>query len=229
MPMRSVFVRDVFDKKRALPRMVRHLIGGQADRQSWAPENLYNLWQRTSPDGPLYNETDFTRTTLTLFQQRWKSKRLIRGYHGDHIGTTKFERWFLPSRLPSIHATPPSTGLRKEGEKASRMVEGRERGGGRNRDDRIRSLELQDKRERVPVGTMMFAEVERRLDVLVFRACFATSVWQAKSMVVHGKVKLNGEIVSIHRPLACALSRRVEEDCVVDLKLIHSAPILTSC
>jgi ribosomal protein S4 len=76
------------------------------------------------------------------------------------------------------------------------MVEGRERGGGRNRDDRIRSLEAQDKRERVPVGTMMFAEVERRLDVLVFRACFATSVWQAKSMVVHGKVKLNGEIVS---------------------------------
>lgn len=47
-----------------------------------------------------------------------------------------------------------------------------------------------------PVGTMMFSEVERRLDVLVFRACFAQSVWQAKSFVVAGKVKLNGKVVS---------------------------------
>lgn len=41
----------------------------------------------------------------------------------------------------------------------------------------------------------MFSEVERRLDVLVFRACFASSVWQAKAFVVGGKVKLNGSIV----------------------------------
>ena len=47
-----------------------------------------------------------------------------------------------------------------------------------------------------PVGTMMFSEVERRLDVLVFRSCFASSVWQAKAFVVGGKVKLNGNVVS---------------------------------
>jgi ribosomal protein S4 len=43
---------------------------------------------------------------------------------------------------------------------------------------------------------MLFSEVERRLDVLVFRACFASSVWQARGYVVHGHVKLNGEVVS---------------------------------
>ena len=43
---------------------------------------------------------------------------------------------------------------------------------------------------------MMFTEVERRLDVLVFRSCFASSVWQAKAFVVGGKVKLNGVVVS---------------------------------
>lgn len=87
------------------------------------------------------------------------------------------------------------------------MVEGRERGGGRARDVSGGALSQQDANTRVPLGSLMFAEVERRLDVLVFRACFATSVWQAKSMVVHGKVKLNGEVVSGEPGLWLLLSR----------------------
>ncbi|CAE6492995.1 unnamed protein product [Rhizoctonia solani] len=39
----------------------------------------------------------------------------------------------------------------------------------------------------------MLVEVERRLDVFIFRCCFATSAWQARQLVVHGKVKLNGK------------------------------------
>ncbi|KAK4684504.1 hypothetical protein P7C73_g5673, partial [Tremellales sp. Uapishka_1] len=170
MPMRPVFTRSVFNKKRALPRM------------SWAPENLYNMWQRT--EGPLARQTDIRRSPLTLFQQRWRAKQLSRGYHGDHIGQTKFERWYLPESLPSIHesSTPASS--------ISKWVEGREKNGGRRDREKTSSAA-----GRAPVGTMMFSQVERRLDVLVFRSCFATSVWQARSYVVHGKVKLNGEIV----------------------------------
>ncbi|CUA71240.1 hypothetical protein RSOLAG22IIIB_04544 [Rhizoctonia solani] len=39
----------------------------------------------------------------------------------------------------------------------------------------------------------MLVEVERRLDVFIFRCCFATSAWQARQLIVHGKVKLNGK------------------------------------
>lgn len=82
----------------------------------------------------------------------------------------------------------------------SLWVEGRERGGGRNREDAERERRarqaISEKDMKVPVGSMMFSEVERRLDVLVFRACFASSVWQAKGLVQQGHVKLNGEVVS---------------------------------
>lgn len=45
---------------------------------------------------------------------------------------------------------------------------------------------------------MMFAEVERRIDVAIFRACFATSVWQARRFVRQRAVKVNGKIVSVY-------------------------------
>jgi ribosomal protein S4 len=134
---------------------------------------------------------------MTLFQQRWRSKRLSRGYHGDHIGETKFERWYLPEALPSIHAEGKRTGA--QGGKPVRPS--RETGGivaGRTRDS-ARVLEERNRLEkersgRVPIGTMLYREVERRLDVLVFRACLASSVWQARQMVVHRKVSLNGRV-----------------------------------
>lgn len=48
-----------------------------------------------------------------------------------------------------------------------------------------------------PVGTLMFREVERRIDVFVFRCCFAESIYEARRLVVHGSVKLNGVKVCI--------------------------------
>ena len=47
-----------------------------------------------------------------------------------------------------------------------------------------------------PVGSLMFAEVERRIDVVIFRSCLAHSVYEARRMVVHGNVLLNGQKVS---------------------------------
>jgi ribosomal protein S4 len=47
-----------------------------------------------------------------------------------------------------------------------------------------------------PVGSLMFGEVERRIDVFIFRCCFAHSVYEARRLVVHGDVLLNGKKVS---------------------------------
>ena len=41
----------------------------------------------------------------------------------------------------------------------------------------------------------MLTEVERRIDVIIFRACFASSVYEASRLVIHGDVMLNGKKV----------------------------------
>lgn len=53
-----------------------------------------------------------------------------------------------------------------------------------------------------PVGSLMFMEVERRIDVVVFRSCFTHSVYEARRLVIHGNVMLNGKVV---RTLSSAL------------------------
>ncbi len=42
---------------------------------------------------------------------------------------------------------------------------------------------------------MIYAPLERRLDTAIFRALFAASARQARQMVVHGAVKVNGQPV----------------------------------
>jgi len=39
----------------------------------------------------------------------------------------------------------------------------------------------------------MFMEVERRIDVFLFRCCFAHSIYEARRLVIHGDVLLNGK------------------------------------
>ena len=48
-----------------------------------------------------------------------------------------------------------------------------------------------------PVGSLMFMEVERRIDIFIFRCCFAHSVYEARRLVVHGYVLLNGKKVRL--------------------------------
>ncbi|GAA5941225.1 hypothetical protein JCM3775_006653 [Rhodotorula graminis] len=125
-------------------------------RMSWSPANLYNLYQRSY--GPPTTDTQFTKSALTMFQQKWKAKQLVRGYHGDWLPENKFKKNYLPDGLP------PIVGNKAAGE------------------------------ERVPLASLMFAEVEKRLDTVVFRCCFADSVYKARAMVIHGKVTLNGQV-----------------------------------
>jgi ribosomal protein S4 len=123
--------------------------------QSWHPKNLYNLYMRTY--GPSNADTRFQKSALTMFAQKWKAKKLARGYHGDWIPETKFKRHFLPDQLPPIVGKP--------GE------------------------------DKVPLASLMFAEIEKRLDTVVFRSCFAPSVYAARGLVIGGNVTLNGKKV----------------------------------
>lgn len=63
------------------------------------------------------------------------------------------------------------------------------------KDVKVRRKEIdgEEQDELPPVGSLMFSEVERRIDVVIFRACLAHSVYDARRMVVHGQVLLNGK------------------------------------
>ena len=50
---------------------------------------------------------------------------------------------------------------------------------------------------RTPYAQMTFAPLERRLDVAIFRAMFASSARQARQFVVHGAVTVNGKKVHL--------------------------------
>lgn len=97
-----------------------------------------------------------------MYQQRWRSKRFLRGYHGDWIGERRFRRWYLPTSVPRIE------------------VQGRGNEKGMTEHDRL------------PVITLFLRDVERRLDTVVHRCCFARSAREARALIVQGKVKLNG-------------------------------------
>lgn len=60
---------------------------------------------------------------------------------------------------------------------------------------RRQEIDGEEQEELPPVGSLMFSEVERRIDAVIFRACLAHSVYEARRMVVHGNVLLNGKKV----------------------------------
>jgi ribosomal protein S4 len=113
----------------------------QKVRMSMSKWTLYKLTRLTTPPYKLLN----------LYQQKWKSKSMMRHYHGEKVPEKQWERIFM-------------------------------------RNKRLRAV--------VPMN-MTFAGLERRLDVAVFRALFASSARQARQFVVHGSVKVNGVTVSL--------------------------------
>ncbi|KAF8342663.1 alpha-L RNA-binding motif-containing protein [Cantharellus anzutake] len=178
--------------RKAQPFNVLHSL----PRMSWRPLNLYNLWRRSL--GPVANETNFTRSSMTLFQQRWRSKRLVRGYHGDYIPEKKFKRWWLPTRLPDVRVRKTNLGKEQEGQFLQTAWElGKWSGRSKEADAMTRKAQAAGElAAKTPLGSLMFMEVERRLDTFIFRCCFAPSVYQARQMVICGKVQLNGRVVS---------------------------------
>ncbi len=186
-------------------------------RMSWSPRNLYNMIARSTV--PFHSsQTSFTKTSLTMYQQRWRSKRFLRAYHGDWIPEKRFKRWFLPTDLPSF--VPPQVSASS----ASASTSGPRRGGlfrqcaqGEEGEHTGIECEAGSRVELVVFGSdtaeggrgdgshahrfVVHEGCRERLDVVVFRSCFARSAYESRGMVVQGKVKVNG--VKCSNPNSC--------------------------
>jgi ribosomal protein S4 len=114
----------------------------------------------------------------------------VRAYHGDDIKETTFKRWYLPSILPDVRPK------RKFFFDDTTTLEAFAQRTGQLEKEKKRRAEI-DRLGLAPVGSLMFTEVERRIDVFVFRSCFAHSVYEARRMIIHGDVMLNGKKVRV--------------------------------
>ncbi|KAL4885909.1 hypothetical protein BJY04DRAFT_214106 [Aspergillus karnatakaensis] len=148
-------------------------------RQSWSKYNLYNLSRFRVP--PTVGRTHF--------QQKWTGKSLARSYHGEQVSESHWERMFS-RRVRSVTPMDPYKLARDDG---SRESAGRGAGLGENLGvSPSRGAYFKDSTT-TPYTHMTFAPLERRLDVAIFRALFASSARQARQFVVHGAVKVNGK------------------------------------
>lgn len=156
-----------------------HVLRRPKLRQSWNKYNLYNIWRSRDP------KIGFSRET-TFFQQKWRAKGLLRSYHGEHMKERDWERMFS-RRLLSVADMDP---------RYMAEFDGSEKGAGRGsgKDESPNWNRQQVKPNKItPYMNMTFAPMERRLDIAIFRAMFASSARQARQFVIHGAVKVNGK------------------------------------
>jgi ribosomal protein S4 len=154
-------------------------------RASWNKLNLYNVSQlRQQP-------TSFR----TFFQQKWAAKRLMRGYHGEQLRERRWTNLYaLAGRAPPAAVPVGAEYLARHD--GSDQAAGR--GAGRQDADGV-APGGQGLGRISPYMAHTFWIVERRLDTAIHRAMFASSVRQARQMVIHGHVKVNGEKVGFAR------------------------------
>lgn len=120
----------------------------------------------------------------------------MRAYHGDYINEKIFKRWYLPATLPDVR---PRTAV------GDTLVLDDFAGRNEQLERAIRRKEEENKKGLAPVGSLMMAELERRIDIFMFRCCFAHSVYEARRLVIHGHVLLNGTKVRSHRVFSSVL------------------------
>ncbi|KAI0135371.1 alpha-L RNA-binding motif-containing protein [Daldinia grandis] len=150
-------------------------------RQSWNKYNLFNMWRARDPKlGKGDHET--------FFQQKWKAKGMLRNYHGEHVVERKWVRMFS-RRLLSVAEMDPKYMAKYDG---SELAAGR--GSGKDTPPNWSQLSVK-KPIHTPYMQMTFAPMERRLDIAVFRAMFASSARQARQFCVHGAVRVNGKVM----------------------------------
>jgi tyrosyl-tRNA synthetase len=153
----------------------------------------------------------------TFYQQKYEAKQNTRAYHGEQIREGKWERMF--SRyLPSVVEMDARQLAMQDGvEQASG------RGAGRDvvEDDRRTQL--------TPYMQMTYWMNERRLDTAIFRSLFASSLRQARQMVVHGHVKVNGQKVSVSFN-DCIIMLMLSKSNVFDSSyILHTYSIQETC
>ncbi|KAI2629888.1 alpha-L RNA-binding motif-containing protein [Hypoxylon sp. NC1633] len=150
-------------------------------RQSWNKLNLYNIVRQPEPRlGSSEHET--------FFQQKWRAKRLLRGYHGEQVVERKWERMFS-RRLLSVVNMDTKYMAENDG---SELAAGR--GSGKDKPS-THDVGNVPQRTLTPYMQMTFAPLERRLDTAIFRAMFASSTRQARQFCIHGAVKVNGLVM----------------------------------
>ncbi|RKF60003.1 putative 30s ribosomal subunit s4 [Erysiphe neolycopersici] len=147
-------------------------------RSSWNKYNLYNLSRLKLPN----------TAYMTYFQQKWSAKCLARAYHGDKIIREKqWQRMFSPN----MNAVVPMDHKYLAEFDGSELAEGR--GSGKDINPNAQKDSPSMIKKKIPYMNMTFAPLERRLDMAIFRSLFASSHKQARQMVVHGHVKVNGQ------------------------------------
>ncbi|KAH6856621.1 hypothetical protein B0I37DRAFT_412536 [Chaetomium sp. MPI-CAGE-AT-0009] len=149
-------------------------------RQTWNKYNLFNLARLRTP---------FLQSK-TFFQQKWVSKSLTRGYHGEHIKEYQWERMFSRRSLAAVNMDPAYMARHDGSEQASGRGSGRKDTDGSDVPGPRNKGNLA---EPTPYMQMIFAPMERRLDIAIFRALFASSARQARQFVLHGAVTVNGK------------------------------------
>jgi ribosomal protein S4 len=142
---------------------------------TWNKYNLYNLSRLRSR--PQFG---------TFFQQKWESKKATRAYHGEQIREKQWQKMFT-SRLDAVIPMDHKYLAEHDG---AELAAGR--GSGLERDPKMKGLK---KQQQIPYMSMVYAPMERRLDVAIFRSLFASSARQARQFVTHGSVKVNGKKV----------------------------------
>jgi ribosomal protein S4 len=149
----------------------------QRIRQSWSKVNLYFLAEQRRQQ----------TLSQSFFQQKWEAKRLTRAYHGEQIREKKwhrlFDRW-----IPSVVPMDPMFLAEHDG---SNQAAGR----GSGSDADLEIAQRHGLKQITPYMQMTYWVLERRLDTALFRAMFSSSVRQARQMVIHGHVKVNGKKV----------------------------------
>lgn len=130
----------------------------------------------------------------TYYQQKWKAKSATRAYHGEHIREKQWQRMFTP-RLNAVIPMDHKYLAENDG---SELAAGRGSGLQEKPVHDMREGERSQTRQRpIPYMHMTYAPIERRLDMAIFRSLFSSSARQARQMVIHGQVKVNGQKVSI--------------------------------
>ena len=136
------------------------------------------------------------KPNMTYFQQKWYAKKMTRAYHGDTLGETHWRRIFRPDMRSVVSMNANYLG-RNDG---SELSAGRGGGKSQGMDDsgtetRMGIKQVSRRTKRVPYMNMVYHQLERRLDVAIWRALFASSTKQARQFCVHGGVTVNGRKV----------------------------------
>ncbi|KAE8452621.1 hypothetical protein EG329_013880 [Mollisiaceae sp. DMI_Dod_QoI] len=142
-------------------------------RATWNKYNLYNLSRLQMP----------RTNSLTFYQQKWKAKSITRAYHGEQIREKQWQRMFTPR----LNAVVPMDHKYLAEFDGSELAAGR----GSGLDQPLEAKKRAKKT--IPYMHQTYAPIERRLDMAVWRALFASSARQARQFVVHGKVIVNGK------------------------------------